>query len=175
MVGGDCGNRAGRRAPTLPMLPGTPERATHDYGGNGTSSLYATLNVGSGKVINSLHQRHRTIEFLKFPKTIDAPCPRTSTSLRRLRFIAAESYGATGPDAIWRRLIGASVETTSEPHQVTRAPREAHLTSSSPRSRSDVELAGPRERPTGHPRMLQGAGRARQRLWELMDQQHRRA
>jgi len=64
-----------RTAPTLPMLPGTPARATHDYERNGTSSLYAALNVGSGEVISSLHQRHRAIEFLKFLKTIDATVP----------------------------------------------------------------------------------------------------
>jgi len=64
-----------RTAPTLPMLPGTPERATHDYERNGTSSLYAALNVQSGEVISSLHQRHRAIEFLKFLKTIDANVP----------------------------------------------------------------------------------------------------
>jgi transposase len=64
-----------RTAPTLPMLPGTPERATHDYERNGTSSLYAALNLQSGEVIGSLHQRHRAIEFLKFLKTIDANVP----------------------------------------------------------------------------------------------------
>jgi transposase len=64
-----------RTAPTLPMLPGTPERATHDYERNGISSLYAALNVQSGEVISSLHQRHRAIEFLKFLKTIDANVP----------------------------------------------------------------------------------------------------
>jgi transposase len=64
-----------RTAPTLPMLPGTPERATHDYERNGTSSLYAALNVQSGEVIGSLHQRHRAAEFLKFLKTIDQNVP----------------------------------------------------------------------------------------------------
>ena len=64
-----------RTAPTLPMLPGTPERATHDYERNGTSSLYAALNIQSGKVIGSLHQRHRAIEFLTFLKTIDQNVP----------------------------------------------------------------------------------------------------
>jgi transposase len=64
-----------RTAPTLPMLPGTPQRATHDYQRNGTSSLYAALNVQSGEVISSLHQRHRAIEFLKFLKTIDHNVP----------------------------------------------------------------------------------------------------
>jgi transposase len=64
-----------RTAPTLPMLPGTPERATHDYERNGTSSLYAALNVESGDVIANLHQRHRAVEFLKFLKTIDHNVP----------------------------------------------------------------------------------------------------
>ena len=64
-----------RTAPTLPMLPGTPERATHDYERNGTTSLYAALNVQSGEVLASLHQRHRAVEFLKFLKTIDANVP----------------------------------------------------------------------------------------------------
>ena len=64
-----------RTAPTLPMLPGTPERATHDYERNGTSSLYAALNIQSGQVLGSLHQRHRAIEFLKFLKTIDHNVP----------------------------------------------------------------------------------------------------
>jgi transposase len=64
-----------RTAPILPMLPGTPERATHDYERNGTSSLYAALNLASGKVIGSLHNRHRAVEFLKFLKTIDREVP----------------------------------------------------------------------------------------------------
>ena len=42
-----------RTAPTLPMLPGTPERATHDYERNGTTSLYAALNIQSGEIIGS--------------------------------------------------------------------------------------------------------------------------
>jgi transposase len=53
------------------MLPGTPERATHDHERNGTSSLYAALNVQSGEVIGKTHQRQRAIEFLKFLKLID--------------------------------------------------------------------------------------------------------
>ncbi len=64
-----------RTAPTLPMLPGTPERATHDYERHGTTSLYAALNVQSGEVLSALHQRHRAVEFLKFLKTIDATVP----------------------------------------------------------------------------------------------------
>ena len=50
-----------RTAPILPILPGTPERATHDYKRSGTSSLYAALDIATGKVIGSLHSRHRSI------------------------------------------------------------------------------------------------------------------
>ena len=40
-----------RTAPILPLIPGTPERQTHDYKRNGTTNLYAALDVASGKVI----------------------------------------------------------------------------------------------------------------------------
>lgn len=64
-----------RSAPTLPMLPGTPARATHDYKRHGTSSLFAALNTKSGEVIRSLHARHRAIEFKKFLRKIDSEVP----------------------------------------------------------------------------------------------------
>jgi transposase len=64
-----------RTAPVLPMLPGTPERATHDYERSGTSSLYAALDIGSGKVIGSLHARHRAVEFKKFLGRLDREVP----------------------------------------------------------------------------------------------------
>jgi transposase len=64
-----------RSAPTLPVLPGTPARATHDYKRNGTSSLFAALNTTSGRVIRSLHARHRAIEFKKFLVKIDREVP----------------------------------------------------------------------------------------------------
>ena len=53
------------------MLPGTPQRATHDYKRSGTSSLYAALDINTGKVISSFHARHRAIEFKKFLATLD--------------------------------------------------------------------------------------------------------
>jgi len=64
-----------RSAPTFPIGPGVPERATHDYKRNGTSSLFAALDVASGKVIGSLHARHRAIEFKKFLIEIDKNTP----------------------------------------------------------------------------------------------------
>ena len=64
-----------RTAPVFPMLPGTPARASHDYVRHGTSSLYAALDLATGKVIGSLHSRHRASEFLAFLKKIDAEVP----------------------------------------------------------------------------------------------------
>jgi transposase len=64
-----------RTQPVFPMLPGVPARASHDYVRHGTSSLYAALDLASGKVIGSLHARHRSQEFLAFLKKIDANVP----------------------------------------------------------------------------------------------------
>lgn len=64
-----------RTAPVFPMLPGTPARASHDYVRHGTSSLYAALDLSTGKVIGALRSRHRASEFLAFLKTIDASVP----------------------------------------------------------------------------------------------------
>jgi transposase len=64
-----------RTAPSLPILPTTPARRTHDYVRNGTTSLFAALDVASGKVISATHRRHRHQEFLRFLRTIDRNVP----------------------------------------------------------------------------------------------------
>lgn len=64
-----------RTAPTLPLMPTTPTRQTHDYIRHGTTSLFAALDVASGEVIAAHHRRHRHQEFLKFLKTIDKNTP----------------------------------------------------------------------------------------------------
>src|ERR687888_1077702 len=64
-----------RTAPILPMLPGVPERATHDYKRAGTSSLYAALDLTTGKVIGRTHARHRAIEFKRFLQTLEREVP----------------------------------------------------------------------------------------------------
>jgi len=64
-----------RSAPILPMLPGTPARATHDYTRHGTTSLFAALDMGSGRVYEQLHSRHRAIEFGRFLRHLDAEVP----------------------------------------------------------------------------------------------------
>jgi transposase len=64
-----------RTAPILPLLPGTPQRRTHDYRRNGTTNLYAALDVASGKVIADLSARHRAVEFRRFLNLIDKAVP----------------------------------------------------------------------------------------------------
>ncbi|GAB2999505.1 hypothetical protein GCM10027184_64310 [Saccharothrix stipae] len=55
-----------RSQPVLPMMPGMPERRTHDYHRNGITSLFAAFNVADGTVIGQLHRQHRATEFRKF-------------------------------------------------------------------------------------------------------------
>ena len=64
-----------RTQPVLPMLPGMPERRTHDYKRHGTTSLFAALDVATGRVIGKCYRRHRAREFLDFLKEIDRRVP----------------------------------------------------------------------------------------------------
>ncbi|MEO3830422.1 IS630 family transposase, partial [Actinomadura sp. B10D3] len=64
-----------RSAPVLPMMPGMPERRTHDYLRNGITTLFAALDVASGRIIGSIHRRHRATEFRKFLVKIDKEVP----------------------------------------------------------------------------------------------------
>jgi len=57
------------------MMPGMPEKRTHDYVRHGTTTLFAALNTADGSVISSLHRRHRAIEFRKFLAKIDSQVP----------------------------------------------------------------------------------------------------
>lgn len=64
-----------RSQPLLPMRPGQVERRTHDYVRHGTTSLFAALEVKSGRVVGDFHARHRSLEFRKFLDRIDAAVP----------------------------------------------------------------------------------------------------
>lgn len=61
-----------RTQPLLPMRPGQPERRTHDYRRHGTTSLFAALDVATGKVIGQCRRQHRSVEFRAFLNRIDA-------------------------------------------------------------------------------------------------------
>src|SRR5437763_10323322 len=64
-----------RTQPLLPMQPGQLERGTHDYKRNGTTSLFAALELKTNRVIGQLHRRHRSVEFRKFLDTIESQVP----------------------------------------------------------------------------------------------------
>jgi transposase len=64
-----------RTQPILPMRPYRPERRTHDYYRHGTISLFAALDVATGRIIGATKRKHRTREFLAFLKEVDRSVP----------------------------------------------------------------------------------------------------
>jgi transposase len=64
-----------RSQPVLPMMPGMPERRTHDYARHGVVDLFAAFNIADGTVITELHPKHRAVEFKKFLIAIDKAVP----------------------------------------------------------------------------------------------------
>ena len=89
-----------RTQPLLPMRPGQIERRTHDYQRHGTTSLFAALDVASGKVIGECHRRHRSIEFRKFLETVDAAVPKN-----RDVHLVLDNYGTHKTPTIRRWLV----------------------------------------------------------------------
>ncbi len=88
-----------RSQPVLPMMPGMPERRTHDYQRNGITSLFAAFNIADGTVIGDLHRRHRATEFKKFLTTIDKTVPQTLDV-----HVVCDHYGTHKTPAIKARL-----------------------------------------------------------------------
>jgi transposase len=64
-----------RSAPVLPMMPGMPERRSHDYVRHGITTLFAALDVATGEITGSIHRRHRATEFKKFLIKLDSQVP----------------------------------------------------------------------------------------------------
>ena len=64
-----------RTAPTLPMLPTTPQRATHDYERNGTCDLFAALEVATGKVITDIRPSHTSADLVAFLNKVNRNVP----------------------------------------------------------------------------------------------------
>jgi transposase len=65
-----------RTQPTLPMKPGKAQRMTHDYKRNGTTSLYAALEIATGEITGSCYPRHTHQEFLTFLNQLVRAYPR---------------------------------------------------------------------------------------------------
>ena len=89
-----------RSQPILPLAPGVPERRTHDYMRHGTTTLFAALDAATGAVIGRLHRRHRSTEFLKFLRTIDASVPEDLDI-----HLVMDNYGTHKTPAVQRWFI----------------------------------------------------------------------
>lgn len=89
-----------RTQPILPILPGTPERRSHDYSRHGTTSLFAGFDIATGKVIGQFHQRHRAEEFRKFLNLIDTVVP-----VHLDVHLILDNYGTHKTPAIHRWLV----------------------------------------------------------------------
>src|SRR5216684_5844066 len=82
-----------RSAPVLPLRPGIPEKRSHDYIRHGTTTLFAALEIATGKVTDACYPRHRHEEFLKFLRQVAKAYPR------RPLHIVCDNYGThTHPD-----------------------------------------------------------------------------
>lgn len=78
-----------RSQPILPLLPGIPERQTHDYYRHGTTTLFAALNVLSGKVIGECRDQHKASDYISFLKRLDRQSPKG-----KALHIVADNYSA---------------------------------------------------------------------------------
>ena len=85
-----------RTAPTLPLRLGMPEKQTHDYVRHGTTTLFAALEVATGKVTDACYPRHRHEEFLRFLKQVAKAYPR-----RKLH-IVCDNYATHKHPAVHR-------------------------------------------------------------------------
>jgi transposase len=89
-----------RTQPLLPMRPGQVERRSHDYKRHGTTSLFAALDVKTGRLIGECHRRHRSVEFRRFLDTIDAAVPK-----RFAVHLVLDNYGTHKTPMIHRWLV----------------------------------------------------------------------
>jgi transposase len=89
-----------RTQPLLPMRPGQIERRTHDYVRHGTTSLFAALDIATGKVIGQCYRRHRSSEFLAFLRRIDDSVP-AHLELH----LVLDNYGTHKTAAVRRWLV----------------------------------------------------------------------
>lgn len=91
-----------RAQPVLPMDLGKPECQTHDYIRHGTTSLFAALEVATGKVTGQCHKKHRHQEFLKFLKLLDQTYPEREGETLHL---IVDNYATHNTPAVRRWLL----------------------------------------------------------------------
>jgi transposase len=78
-----------RSQPILPLREGLPERQTHDYYRHGTTTLFAALNVASGKVVGKCNKSHKATDYVDFLKVLDRKAPKG-----KVLHIIADNYSA---------------------------------------------------------------------------------
>ena len=127
-----------RTAPMLPLRPGLPESRTHDYVRHGTTTLFAALEVATGKVVDACFDRHRHQEFLRFLKQVAKAYPR------RELHVVVDNYAAHKHPAVTAWLatppadhpalhpdLGVLAEPgrglLRHPHPPSHPPRHLHL------------------------------------------------
>jgi transposase len=128
-----------RSAPVLPMMPGMPERRSHDYVRHGITTLFAALDVATGEITGSIHRRHRATEFKKFLIKLDQPGPYRPgrpLDLRQLRHpqITADRQMVGRPSPVPHALHPHLLVVAQPGRAVVRAidrqttaPRSAHV------------------------------------------------
>lgn len=94
-----------RTAPILPMMPGTPARATHDYVRHGTTTVFAAMDIVSGAVIGRNYRRHRSSEFLAFLKEVDRSPRRAGAAPRAGQLRHPQDSGREGLAAQTPRVV----------------------------------------------------------------------
>jgi len=91
-----------RTQPILPLLRGVPERQTHDYYRHGTTTLFAALNVASGRVIGECKPTHKAVDYVEFLKLLDKQTPK-----KKVIHIVADNYSAHKAPAVREYLNSA--------------------------------------------------------------------
>jgi transposase len=166
-----------RTAPVLPMLPGTPARQTYTYVRNGTSDLYAALDVASGKVITKMTDQHRAVEFRAFLNLIDKSvpaeltvhviCDNASTHkapeivrwLKRhrrftLHYTPTYSSWLNQVERWFSELTTKKLRTSNTPQRHRTPPRHQRLGRTLEREPPRVHLAQNRRRDPRQPRLI---------------------
>ena len=127
-----------RTAPMLPIRPGMPEQRTHDYVRHGTTTLFAALEVATGKVTDACYPRHRNQEFLRFLKQVAKAYPRKKLHIvmRQLRHPQApEGEGLAGHEPADHAALHPDLGLVAEHgrdllrhhHPPSHPPRHLHL------------------------------------------------
>ncbi len=107
----------------LPLMPGVPERRTHDYVRHGTTNLYAALDAASGQVISEMTPQHRAEEFRRFLNLIDKTVPAdldvhvvldnssTHKTPSIQRCVPSSSIGGSRPNACGAGAVSTAAAT----------------------------------------------------------------